>query len=95
MLNGTVCTSAFGQGHALLRGCLWKRDSQLWGTTNVLTPGSSYQVIPIVVTLVSHYQTPTHGSNPVRFSADETIQEVEKGQWSLTIQKKMQYFQNL
>ena len=36
-LNGTVC--AFCQGHALLRGCLWKRDSQLWGTVNVLTPG--------------------------------------------------------
>ena len=36
-----VCTSAFCQGHALLRGCLWKEDSQLWGTANVLTPGLS------------------------------------------------------
>ena len=28
----------FCQGHALLRGCLWKWDSQLWWTANVLTP---------------------------------------------------------
>ena len=26
------------KGHGLLRGCLWKRDSLLWGTANVLTP---------------------------------------------------------
>ena len=39
MLNGTVCTSAFCQGHALLRVCLWQGDSQLWGTANILTPG--------------------------------------------------------
>ena len=37
-LNGTVCISAFWQGHALLCGCLWKGDSQLRGTANVLTP---------------------------------------------------------
>ena len=37
LLGGMVCTSAFCQGHALLRGCLWKGDSQLWGTANVLT----------------------------------------------------------
>ena len=37
-LYGIVCTSAFCQGHALLRVCLWKGDSLLWGTANVLTP---------------------------------------------------------
>ena len=29
--NSAVCTNAFYQGHALLRWCLWKADSQLWG----------------------------------------------------------------
>ena len=31
-------TGAFCQGHALLRVRLWKGDTLLWGTTNVLTP---------------------------------------------------------
>ena len=37
-----VCTSAFCQGHALLRGCLWKEDPLLRGTANVLIPGHAY-----------------------------------------------------
>ena len=38
LLNGTVCISAFCQGHASLRACLWKEDSLSRGTANVLAP---------------------------------------------------------
>ena len=38
VFNGMVCAIAFCQGHALLRICLWKKDSQLWGTANVFKP---------------------------------------------------------
>ena len=40
-----VYTIAFGQGHALLRECLWKRDSQLWGMANLLTSGEMTKVV--------------------------------------------------
>ena len=41
VLNDTVGTSAFCQGHDLLRVCLWKGGSLLswaWRTVNVLSP---------------------------------------------------------
>ena len=41
VLNDMVCTSAFCQGNALLRVYLWKGDSLLWGTANILTPVQS------------------------------------------------------
>ena len=36
-----LCTSAFCQGHSLLRVCLFKGDSLLRGTASVFTPAHS------------------------------------------------------
>ena len=46
MLNGLVCTSAFCQGRALLPVYLWKGDSVLWGTANILTGSYNSPSLP-------------------------------------------------